>query len=59
MFTIINKQTKEFFAGFKGGKVSFTSNKSKAWAGTAQQAKLQASCLISGQVNVQRKPVAL
>jgi len=59
MFTIINKQTKEFFAGFKGGKVSFTSSKSKAWAGTAQQAKLQASLLISGQVNVQRKPVAL
>jgi hypothetical protein len=59
MFTVINKDTKEFFAGLKGNKPVFTSGKRKAWAKSYTEAKLQASCFIAGGINVQRKPVAL
>jgi hypothetical protein len=59
MFTIINKQTNEFFAGFKSNKPVFTTDKSKAWAKSLNEAKLQASCFIANGIAVQRKPVAL
>lgn len=59
MFTVINKETKEFFAGFKNNKPVFTSDKRKAWAKSHTEAKLQASCFIANGINVQRKPVAL
>jgi|AntDeeMinimDraft_6_1070357.scaffolds.fasta_scaffold15418_2 hypothetical protein len=60
MFTVANKQTGEFFAGFGSNKAPlFTADKSKAWSSDRTGAKLQASCLYAGGINVQQKPVSL
>jgi len=58
--SIINKETKAYFAGFtKTFAVKWTNDKRKAYSATFAEAKTQAGFLITGGHNAQRKPVSL
>jgi hypothetical protein len=59
-YSIINKETKAYFAGFtKSFAVKWTNNKRKAYSATFSEAKTQASTLIAFGHNAQRKLVSL
>lgn len=60
-YTIKNKQTKEFFAGFDSkNNAMWTADVNKAWSDEwIVKAELQASLLFSTNKMVQKKPVRI
>ena len=60
-YGVINKETNKYFSGFnKNHSIKWVSDKSKAWSGSKDQAKAQASLFIStGVKGVQRKAAQL
>ena len=56
--TVLNKETKKFFAGFTASGIVKWTDKTSAIKMTMQAAKAQAALLICNGHPAQRKPVA-
>lgn len=65
MYAVKHKETKKFFAGFKGMRATWVADIKKAKAMTARDARGQALCFLAGgpdgkgSINVQQKPVRI